>query len=301
MEERGSGDNIKKEDELDFIGGFKLYERLRQMYKYTNNTGHIIAFYNDVDLITVPLFVDEGGTIFNISYYINSGHLSILSRWYTGAKKIFMKLSKKYHLYHPNVSIYNIEPSLGKGDVTNSFFIEVIDFILGCVELPYKKAIERNDPIKESVWSDMEARGTGDAIKKEDNVDNLDFNDFMKYLRNRYEVLEQPDFFAIGPMGVGKISIPIERNRHDETPNFSNRMLRVEKDLDDDKYTGIMPNEYVFKLYPRELEKTFGDKYNLDHSAYTITPKDGEITNTVVVDVIDKLINMVDYPILRKK
>ena len=54
-------------------------------------------------------------------------------------------------------------------------------------------------------------------------------------------------------------------------------------------------------MYPRELQDTFGDKYDIDVSAKTITPKNGIFTNGVVLDVIDKLINMMDYPLLKKK
>ena len=185
MEERGSGDTIKKEDEFDFIGGFKLYERLRKMYKYTNVTGHIIAYYNDSGLITVPLFVDKGMNIFNIDYFVNSGKVSIYARWYNDARKIFMKLSKKYHIYHPNVSIYHIEPF--EGDVTNTFFTEVVDFILSCVEPPYKKVIERKDPVSESIWDDMQDRGTGDVEKEEDNIDLFDVKTLGEYVKKIYK------------------------------------------------------------------------------------------------------------------
>jgi len=52
------------------------------------------------------------------------------------------------------------------------------------------------------------------------------------------------------------------------------------------------------------LRKTFEDKYELDYSPGgegKIIPKTGKITNQVCIDVLDKLLGMVENPILRKK
>ena len=160
--------------------------------------------------------------------------------------------------------------------------------------------------INESIWSDLQDRSSGEVTRKEDDINNLDFEEFVNYLKDTYEVTIQPDFFQIGSWyigggnGVGNISIPIEKNNSDETPNLSNRMLMLKKDIQKDNFE-IKPNKYVFRLYPSELRKTFGDKYDLDAENFEIIPKDGIINNQVCVDVIDKLIGMVENPILIKK
>lgn len=41
--------------------------------------------------------------------------------------------------------------------------------------------------LSESIWSDMEDRGTGDIIKKEDDLERLDVNDFCDYLNAKYK------------------------------------------------------------------------------------------------------------------
>lgn len=162
----------------------------------------------------------------------------------------------------------------------------------------------KDKEVSESVWMDIHKHSTGDVERMEDNVDNLDFNDFVKYVQDRYVILSQPGFYEIhswvSGRGVKTLYIPIERNNQSDTPNFGDRSLVVEQDLDTCEYMCILPNEYVFKLYPRELEKAFNDKYDVDHSAKTITPQDGKITNSVIIDVIDRLIKMVDHPLLRK-
>ena len=181
--------------------------------------------------------------------------------------------------------------------------------------------------IGESVWSDIHRRSIGTTIRKEDSIDNMEFADFFVYIKDRYEVcISDPQhFFEIGQWltpdsYTGNISIPIEKNDSGETPGMSNRMLMIQKDLSDQfqsdsgykngtfpgnsSYKGqmwIRPNKYVFRLYPNELRKVFGDKYEIDHNNFEIIPKNGKITNQVCVDVLDKLLGMVENPILRKK
>ena len=172
--------------------------------------------------------------------------------------------------------------------------------------------------INESIWTDIQKRSSGEDIRQEDSIDNLEFGDFFVYLKDHYEVCipDPQHFFEIGQWldpntYMGNISIPIEKNDKEETPNMSNRMLVIQKDLKDSFNNGgsegemlIKPNKYVFRLYPNELRKTFEDKYELDvtpGAEFKITPKNGKITNQVCIDVLDKLLGMVENPILRKK
>ena len=161
--------------------------------------------------------------------------------------------------------------------------------------------------IGESVWGDIRRRGLGSEVKEEDDVNNLDAEGFVNYLEDRYEVNVDPEFFQIGcwylgghSEGIANISIPIEKNDHNETPNLSNRMLMIRKDVQKDEFE-IRPNKYVFRLYPNELKKTFGDDFDIDARDFKLIPYSGKITNQVCVDVIDKLLGMVERPILIKK
>ena len=171
--------------------------------------------------------------------------------------------------------------------------------------------------LSESVWADIHRRSNGDQIRKEDDVDNLEFGDFFQYLKDNYKVcINDPfDFFQIEQWlspdtYIGNISIPIEKNNSQDTPNMGNRMLIIQKDLRDQFQSGsrytdgqmwIKPNKYIFRLYPNELKKVFGDKYDLDVAKFEIKPKNGKITNQVCIDVLNKLLKMVEYPILTKK
>ena len=157
--------------------------------------------------------------------------------------------------------------------------------------------------INESIWSDIQDRSSGDTVRKEDDINLLDTDEFIEYLKKSYKVCNDPyNFFEIHKLDINDyeciISIPIEKNDNNETPNMSNRMLVIKINLKPDGEISIMPNKYVFRLYPREIQKTFGDKYIINAS--TLTPKDKIINNSVIVDVIDKLLGMVENPILKK-
>ena len=160
--------------------------------------------------------------------------------------------------------------------------------------------------ITESIWSDIQDRSAGDTVRKEDDINLLDTDEFIEYLKKSYDVCiyDPYNFFDIGGFYIDdhkcKISIPIEKNDNNETPNMGNRILSIIIDLEHDGEISIMPNMYVFRLYPREIQKTFSDKYIVDALAYTLTPKDKIINNSVIVDVIDKLLGMVENPILKK-
>ena len=277
MQERGTGDLERKEDEFDFIGGFKLYERLRKMYKYTNVTGHIIAYYNNTGLITVPLFVDEGMNIFNIDYFVNSGKLSIYARWYDDARKIFMKLSKKYHIYHPNISIYHIEPF--DGDVTNTFFIEVVDFILSCVEPPYKKLIERKDPVSESIWSDMQDRGTGDIVKIEDDVDRIyDIKKLYEYIQKRYDPEKRSSSLTPGEL---TLSIGV-----DYFSEYGAKDLRVK--------LYWWKNEKVLNIScTKPVLEELSKKYDIADGGRQLKQRGDDLKNSTIIGVIDTILEVI--------
>ena len=160
--------------------------------------------------------------------------------------------------------------------------------------------------LSESIWSDIQDRSMGKTERKEDDIDHLDYVEFFAYLTEHYKPKSKKDNEKIGgrtpimDTNIIEIFIPIEMNDYNETPNMGNRILSIIIDLEPGGEILIMPNMYVFRLYPREIQKTFGDKYIINTSTRTLTPKDKIVSNSVIVDVIDKLLGMVENPILKK-
>ena len=160
--------------------------------------------------------------------------------------------------------------------------------------------------LSESVWVDIHKRSNCELDRKEESIDSLDYNEFFQYLKDHYEVcVPDPDnFYQIGQWldpntMVGNIAIAVAKG------SKSNFRLRFQKNMNTNEFLPIIINLDFFKTYPREIERTFGDKYELNtHPANifpTISPKEGKITNSVCVDVLDKILSIVEEPIFRKK
>lgn len=170
-----------------------------------------------------------------------------------------------------------------------------------------KESIIDMRKLSESIWADIHKRSNGSQIRKEDNIDKLDFHEFVSYLKDTYTIDDPTNFFEIGifpTMGtdIVNISIPIEKKDIYNEDRNGNRMLTIGKDQKTDEFVNIRPNKYIFQLYPRELVKTFKDEFDfdIDYENFQLIPKNGVITNTLCVQVIDKLLSIVERPIMTK-
>ena len=70
--------------------------------------------------------------------------------------------------------------------------------------------------IKESIWSDIQDRSAGETIRKEDDVDRLNYDEFFVYLTEHYKSKSKKINEEIGGrtsimyMDIVEIFIPIE-------------------------------------------------------------------------------------------
>ena len=309
MTNKGRGEVVKKEDDsINHLDRDGLYEYLINHYK-TDKWYNPIQNSSEQDFITIPVFYWHGGDAYNLCYNFEDNKINkIVITHDLPQMSICSSLKKFFTITEHEISWCIITPKDGS-EINNQFCIDVLDCLISCcLKKSYKLAIEKIN-LNESLFGNMTDKGRGETVKKEDDVNNLDFNEFAEYLRDKYEVcIPNPNnvfqihvwYIGSGVDGVGKISIPIEKNNYNETQNMTNRMLMIKKDIRNDD-TSIMPNKYIFRLYPRELQKVFGDKYDIDEANFTITPKDKVITNNVCIDVIDKLLDIVERPMLTKK
>ena len=287
IQDRSAGKVIRKEDDVNHMNFDTFADYIEDNYSEEGNWFSIgentdeKSRYIEIEIISgITLsFNVVDGEIYSILVQSINKYVDV-----PGLKKIF------------NVNI------LGRSTVgvveknwtkSNNTFVKLIEFFLE------KKT-------NESIWSDIQDRSSGDTIRKEDDVDHLNFFEFVEYLKNEYDVDDPTDFFAIGTyqtMGTDiiNISIPIEKKDTSIEQKYGNRMVTIGYDKSTKKLINIRPNKYVFYLYPRELNKVFGDKFEINHTDFELKPKDGVITNSLCVEVIDKLLDMVERPILTKK
>ena len=52
--------------------------------------------------------------------------------------------------------------------------------------------------IEESIWSDIQDRSSGDTVRKEDDINILDLNEFYAYIKDQYKTkVEYIDLVAM--------------------------------------------------------------------------------------------------------
>ena len=142
--------------------------------------------------------------------------------------------------------------------------------------------------LKESVWSDMEDRGTGDSIKIEDDVNLLNAQGFLEYLNDTYEVTDASTY--IYKYQDDTISIPIF-----ETDLGTSSTWYLIYDCKD---KSIYIWEYFFQHVEQDdkLFKKIKQNYKTKHVQYDakdyiqVEPKTGESSNMFLIEIIEFLL-----------
>ena len=151
--------------------------------------------------------------------------------------------------------------------------------------------------IEESLWSEIQDRSSGDAIRKEDDIDFLDYEEFFVYLTEHYKPKSKKDNEKIGGrtpitnMNVIEIFIPIEYI------DGRIKTLMIVISNKDNSIVSMATSPTIFDKYVN-LEKMLSNNYTLNDSRY-LEPKK-KPTNKTVVDLIDMFLDVVDNPILER-
>ena len=151
--------------------------------------------------------------------------------------------------------------------------------------------------INESIWSDIQDRSSGDTVRKEDDIDHLDYEEFFVYLTEHYQPKSKKDNEKIGgrtsilATDIIEIFIPIE--------SIDDKSTRLQINMSK-KYNSIVliaASPALFNKYVN-LEKMLSNNYTLNNSRY-LEPKK-KPTNQTVVNLIDMFLDVVDNPILER-
>ena len=144
--------------------------------------------------------------------------------------------------------------------------------------------------IKESIWSDIQDRSAGDTIRKEDDIDLLDRDEFFdNCIRPHYiETTTEHTILNWNPSKC--IIIPVATHLY-KSPSHIDLTYQYNVNKPE-KYLHITPN---VKSEP-ELFKLLKDRYILKKVVvgYNITPKDSikdDVPNSFVIDVLNYIID----------
>ena len=156
--------------------------------------------------------------------------------------------------------------------------------------------------LSESIWSDMQDRSSGDTIRKEDDIDHLDYVEFFTYLQEHYQSKNKKENEKIGGrtsvrnFDIFEIFIPIE--------SIDDRIktLMIVISNKDNSIVSMATSQTLFDKYVN-LEKMLSNNYTLNpskNSPRVYIKSNKKPTNQTVVDLIDIFLAVVDNPILEK-
>ena len=302
MEERGSGDKVKKEDDfnpeyIDFGPETTVYwaqdaleidneiEFKFQDVENFNKNGWRLPTVEEVKQIDFKNFRkswyrDDDGTPYNW-IKLKNGTLRIKSEesfygFHMWTKDRHEKWKHDAYVYgYDNMSEFCIYPS---SFPLNKHFVFLV----------------KDKPMNESVWSDMQDRGTSDMVRKEDDVNLMDTDGFVNYLRKIYNV---KDGLTINS-GNKYIILPILSYRH----TYRSLLLYPEK-----KRAQVRRPNY--EKWPEGIRDYLDDNYDVEMTLdekkdwmYFIFPKNAkEANNRFFISLIDDILAHVDEPLLERK
>ena len=303
MQDRSTGEIVRKEDDIDHLDINELCEYLKTIYKTDSDNDINVIKIEGNPYLLICLYEDEYG-YYKYIYY-DGDYISIqfdvietLKCFSEFERKFSIRLTKNDFVVD-RIEIYPKDKT--RIPVTNKFFIEVLDFILDKIKAPLEQMIEKISNIKESIWSDMQDRSTGEIVRKEDSVDLLGYVEFFVYLTEHYQPKSKKDNEKIGgrisiiDTDIAEIFIPIE------FINGSIKTLRIEMSKKDNSIVSIAVSPTLLNKYVN-LERML-DNYTLHTSKYNdgiYLKSKKKTTNQTVVNLIDMFLDVVDNPILEK-
>ncbi len=130
--------------------------------------------------------------------------------------------------------------------------------------------------LSESIWSDIQDRSSGDTIRKEDDVNHMNFDTFADYIKDNYS--EKGDWFSV-------VESDNERSRHIEIDIISG--IDLSFNVVDGKIYNILIHNNVNKYIDVPgLKKVFNVNV-LGSSTYSVLEKDWTKSNNTFVKLIE--------------
>ena len=141
--------------------------------------------------------------------------------------------------------------------------------------------MRRFSKIMESAWGDMMRRSSGDIIRKEDDVDNMDPEKFKEYLKTLYKPLVDYAFISYVSEAI---LVPIIRRDSNSSAWFTpdTGLITIGDDIANCTPDLLNKLEHIYMIDEHTMKLG---------KIYTITPKDGsEVTNSFFIEVINFLL-----------
>ena len=149
-------------------------------------------------------------------------------------------------------------------------YIDIIDKCVSMVKKPYVEIV-----MNESVWSDMHRRSNGKIVRKEDDINHMNFDTFADYIKDNYS--EKGDWFSI-------VESSDEKSRHIEIDIISG--IDLSFNVVDGKIYNILIQGGKKYVDVSGLKKIFNVNI-LGSSTFSVAEKDWTKSNNTFVKLIE--------------
>ena len=289
LRKKSLGQEKRIEDDIDFMDPITFCDYIKNTYKLVSTQGLKIFVYGKTE-INVPIFEYDLGTKSTDIIYYDSENKRVFSHdtFVYHDDKLLEKLEKTYKVKNFKMGLgdyMSISPKDGS-EPTNTFFLEVIDYLLKNANVFYHRILIPNDDVNESVWGDIRKKSLGQEDRLEDDVNVIEPDKFVDYISDKYRMILtflQPHYISL----TNTISIPVfasqnptpDNPKHKKYMYFfydcdeSDRCIYITEDADID-FLNTLKKNYKYRKYAGTY--------------WAFTPKDGsKADNKFCIEIID--------------
>ena len=200
LQDRSSSEVIRKEDDVNLLDLDGLVDYIKKNYKSTTpkwNINALVSYDKMYKSLCICLFELQSG-YYGYLYFIHSLESPIITidnTFFDDDKNLLKDIEKKYTVLHMPHYV-KVEPKTSTGEITNKFFLEVLDFIISELKEP---SLVSTQPIKENLWADLQDRSSGEVTRKEDIIKTREELD--EIIRSAYKEQGEGDTLTIDLTG----------------------------------------------------------------------------------------------------
>ena len=310
IHKRSNGSQERKEDDIDVMDMDMFFEYLKGLYQPTMSTYNVVIYHVPRTMILVPISINGLYRSSSVSYVsleldevsdkkIVTLDIRSLHRLPEGCEDKLKEVYKiKYMSDSSKRQAHIIISPKDSSDVTNKFYIEIIDFMLDNIKDGYNrlvKKVELTSYVGESVWADIHRRSNGEQERKEDDISGLNRDGLYEHIFDVYEMIN--DF-----------PHPFKSKTSQEHTYFSIPIFESDYTFRLNVYFqyGVITDITLLATISdaRELKRELQDNFRVtirDDNALKIEGKNGEMSNRICMDVIKVILENTSHPLLKKR
>ena len=274
IHKRSNGVQTRKEDDVNFLepDGFIDYIRKNYRFDYTP-----VGIENRTNYSTIFIPICTAGTknikLGAIYFEYDEGVVYTHSSIKKYIPELWAKLDREFDLWDDDPDYRNytiINPKDTSRKITNSFLLEVLDFIINNIDDSVRLCITKKT--NESVWADIHKRSNGQAVRKEDICKTVVI-DGVKYFIMK-------DFWGMGEQFIEENDDDWEAFAFNKMPDGSKAIsgdtdaagifMKDKWDFDD-SYDVYVIKDYL-EMTPKELAKRSINDFQLYNADYFVKP-----------------------------